>query len=729
MTTSDRVARFPTGAFPLTAPATIHWDARQTPLIVAGADDDVPYLLGLTHAHQRLALMEILRHLAWGRASEMSGPLLNGIDHSIRALGLTTAVPEMEQILPPDTRRWIERYVQAINDHRERVSETPADYRTLGFDPDDPWTIADVLAIGRLLCADINWGRWLSLIPRASDPGYNAYVGRLRRTAAEGVPSFGPGEPTPLDLLLNVSKSGSNAFAITGDKTESGAALLGSDPHLGLPMPGLWSVVAYRSPESSAAGLTIAGLPFVLVGRNDHIAWGGTNMQALSSILYDATDLETTDRLEKLRTRWWLDNTVTVRETEHGPILTDAMLFKGLKRATGKDLAMRWTGHDATDEFTAFYKLSRATNFGEFVEAFDTFAAGGQNFVYADAEGHIGQVLATRYVPAAGRAAWVLPVDPADPRFAWDAGPTAAELPTAFDPESGVLVSGNNTPVSLDPPVVGQGNSNDRVVRMQSVLGGLEAATLDDFAALQRDVFSQQSLDATTAMLELAGFAIEQQAVAPNVLAALRQWDGRYTADSPGPVAYNLVLDALIDAVYPERYGGLTGTLRQASYVHAWVAQDIENTSIRADDVLEAFRAAERRFKPGTLWGDWHRLQLNHPIGNIPLLGRSYSFGDRPSGGTLSTVYKAASGIVSGKHSVTFGADARFLADMSSLDSNRVVLLGGQDGWMGSANFLDQVDPFLAGESFPLPLSAEGLKDAAVHTTTLTPASSGAVPE
>ncbi|MEO1512676.1 MAG: penicillin acylase family protein, partial [Planctomycetota bacterium] len=452
----------------------------------------------------------------------------------------------------------------------------------------------------------------------------------------DGAASFGPGEPTPLDVIMDRSKAGSNAFAVAGFRSASGAAILAADPHLGLPQPNIWATVAYRSPDSAALGFTIPGLPFVLVGRNEDIAWGVTNMQAAASVLYDVSDDDTRvePRKERIGTRFWFDKTVEIENHPLGPVVTDALLFRGLPGPS----ALKWTGHEVSDEATAFLKLSQAEGWSDFTEAFSTFAAGGQNFIYADRSGRIGQILATRFVEAAGNAAWTVPADPDDPRFAWDDGLVGAELPTAIDPEEGYLVSANNTPVKIDPPVVPQGNADDRVLRMQDVLSRTEDATWEDLAELQLDVFSQASLDCAAALLPLAPEGELRSTIAG--------WDGNYDRESTGPVAYQRVMTELLPIAYRDRYSAsLIGTLRGASYSHRWVREDIESGRITGEMVERAFESASKGYRPDRTWGDLHRTTLAHPIGQVPIIGSAYRFGDFASSGTLTTVYKSANGL------------------------------------------------------------------------------------
>lgn len=714
---STRLDAFPSVGLAVRGRVEIHWDEHSIPFIHAQRADDVPYALGLVHAHLRLAQMEVIRHASQGRLSEMGGPLLGDLDTTIRTLDLARAVPEMARTLPPETRRWIERYVEGINDYQSRVTGRSADYRTLGFEP-EPWTVEDVLTFGRLASADINWGRWLALLPKRELRGYDEYLDRLHAFNDRGVPSFSPGEPTPLAMFDAMTKSGSNCFVVAGGKSASGSAMLAADPHLGLPQPNAWCAVAYRSPEGSAIGLTLPLLPFILIGRNEDIAWGGTNMQNLASTLYDVSDETLTEREEHLPTRWWFDRTATIRESSLGPVLSDAFLFDSV---TDKPAALVWNGHAPSDESSTFLRVAKAKSWPEFREAFATYGAGGQNFLYADRAGNIGQLLATRVHPVAGRIGIDVPVDPNDPANAWGPGIPSTELPASYNPPEGRLVSANNTPASTDPPLLFQGNANDRVVRMQTVLDTLDRATADDLARLQRDVYSAASARAAAALAQaVAGIDLDDRTA--RMVESVRAWDGAYETDSAGAASYQAWLRQIIDDLYEPVFDTkLLATLRSAPYVHDFVLEDVRADRFAAVDLALAARRAARKLEQGTTWGDLHRYRARHPLGGIPVLGRSYRFGEYPSPGTLTTVYKAAHPATGQTHGVTFGANARFVTDLADPDANTVVLLGGQDGFLGSEHLTDQIPLWYAGKSVPLPLSEHAQRARSVRSHVLEP--------
>ena len=714
----ERLAMFPREGLDLRARAEVLWDPHLVPFIHADHDEDVPYLLGLVHAFLRLGQMELYRRIAAGRVAEIAGAPARRLDHAIRAIDLARAVPEIIERMDPRARAWGERYVAGINDLRRLTPATPPDCRTMAIDPAEAWTLADMLTFGRLASADINWGKWAALLALRHEHAYDDYLDRLRRFAEQGTPTFGPGTPTPLDALLDVGKTGSNAFTVSPSRSATGAALLAGDPHLGLPQPNIWCIAGYRSPRRAAAGLTIPGLPFVLVGRNEHIAWGGTNMHSLSSLLYElgpTTPLRT--RTETLRTRWGRPAAVTIRESDHGPVISDAPAFR---RLADNPVALRWRGHDFSDEAAAMLRLGEATCWEDFRAAFTTWCTGGQNFLYADTEGNIGQVMAVEAIPAAGRAAFRQPVPAGDPRYAWNRAIPSTALPAALNPDQGFLVSANNVPARTDPPIMEYANTNDRVHRLTHLLASNDRVAPDDLLAMQRDTFSESSLAAARAIV---GATPTPSARAAPLAGAIRAWNGHYDADSAGALAYQRVLHHLLKDAYTRRYSRrIRRHLARGLHVHTLVREDIEARHIDPTTVARAIERAARGWRPDAAWGHLHRIGLDHPIGRAPIIGRRYRFGSFPTGGSSGTVHKSTHPVTRRRHTVRFGACARHVFDMADLDASRIVLLGGQDGWIGSEHMLDQAPLWERGRTIPLPLRAETQRANATDRIELHPA-------
>ena len=290
----------------------------------------------------------------------------------------------------------------------------------------------------------------------------------------------------------------------------------------------------------------IPGIPVMAIGRNPWIAWGGTNLHAASSELFDVSGLpaaEISERRVRIAVRWSRPRDLVLRDSAYGPIISDAPLFG---RAGGRDLALRWVGHQPSDEVSALLALNRARDWTEFRRAAEDFAVPGQTLVYADGEGRVGRLRAAR-LPRRGTVA---PDDffsaPAD-MAAWREHATTADLPAEFDPPRGFIVSANDRPPAGDIPIGWFFAPNDRADRLTALLSASDTIGFADLALLQTDV-------AACGVLILRDRLCAGLAPAPRgdaVFDAMAGWDGMYHAQSPGALAFELVLAHLVTEVTP----------------------------------------------------------------------------------------------------------------------------------------------------------------------------------
>lgn len=728
-TVEDRLAALPKDNLPLEQDVAIHWNAHQVPFIVAQTDGDAAFALGLVHAHLRLGQMELMRHISQGRLSEMVGPFAVDIDHSLRILNFGRASEEIEAALPEETRLWLERFVAGINHYQAELTEKPYEFAALGLER-EPWKIRDLITIGRLAASDVNWFVWFRVWKLRQRPDWPELWAELVRDGSNSMTSFVRAEGEPdlamlTDLLGDYSRSGSNSFAVAPGRTASGHALIANDPHLGFVLPNLWLIGGIKSPSYHAVGLMVPGLPFVAVGRNPWVAWGGTNMRAASSDMFDVSSLppsEITERTEQIGVRWWFDDEVNVRETPLGPIISDAPL---LESGDGEAIALRWMGHTVTDEFTAMLRVNRARNWQEFRDAFRTFAVSAQNMLYADVEGNIGQVMAVRLPTRPNDHVLPLILAPDDGEAPWHEIVGVESLPAQLNPERGFLASANNRPAETVVPIGFFFSPDDRIARISELLAANGRVGLDEARAIQTDVFEPTAFalnQAVLAAIERVDAAKGSSPEAGKVLALMRAWDGRYAVDSQGPVAFEAVLANLLPALYESRFpdGSLASFVGVADLGRV-LPQDIDGAD--PDELRQklsaALEAAADVVEEFPSWGDMHRMALGHPLRLLPVIGSKFEFAEFPSGGSRQTVMKTNSANTAERHRASYGSQARHVSDMGDLDENYFVLLGGQDGWFGSDTFIDQVALWRAGDYIRMPLREETVRAEFAYETVL----------
>lgn len=710
----QRLAAIPTTGVPVREPVEIYWNENQVPFIEAQNDDDLAVALGIVHAHLRLGQLELLRLISQGRLSEAAGPFTRDVDHAIRLLGYGRAVPGMIEMMPTETRRWLEHFVAGLNYYLRHVDQLPHEFDIGGLDRRE-WTVDDILTIGRLVSSDVNWFVWSRLLPLRDRPDWQEVWERSLRYGGDSVASFDDAGASAMleNLLLSTTRSGSNSLVIAGERSETGGALIASDPHLGIQLPNPWLIVGYKSPSHHAVGFMIPGLPFMALGRNPWIAWGGTNMRAASSDLYDVSDLpadQITNRTDTLSVRWWFDREIDIRETDWGPIISDAAI---LGVPEGQKYALRWLGHHASDEVTAMLHMNRARNWDEFKAALDGFAVPGQNMVYADADGHIGQVMAVHLPQRNGDGPSDLTLDPADQRH-WDNLVTTENLPKSYDPPSGFLASANNRPAHSPIPVSYFFSPDDRIVRLRDLLSEKRTLSVDDLIATHTDVYMSTAVALRDQMV--AGLNGRDDRIAT----MLADWDGHYRADSVGAVVFELMLNHLLEAFYADDERttvSASGRLLEMMRDDLAAAPEAKlNAAIR-----QAAQATAAGLDQYANWGAMHRMQLGHPLRFAPVIGGRYQAADYPVGGSRQTLMKTAHGATADRHRTGYGSTARHISDLSDPNANYFVLLGGQDGWLGSENFLDQVNLWQNTEYIQVPLEPDSVRTMFKRKTSLSP--------
>ena len=722
---AERLAAFPIRAVPLDGSVTIRWNERQVPFIEAETDDDAAFALGLVHAHLRLGQMAALRMLARGRLSEMIGPFGVDIDRGLRILGHGRTAEKIERSMDPAAQRWVRRFVDGVNHYQDSAAELPHEFGVLGLRR-EPWTVADVLAMGRLAGTDFNWLVWDELLPLRARPGWRELWARLMKDGAASV-SRVEGEEDIASArrwLGGLSRSGSNSVAVAGGRTDTGGALIANDPHLGILVPNIWLIAGLKSPSYHAVGLMTPGLPIFAIGRNAHIAWGGTNLRAASSDLFDVGDVpasEIDERRERIGVRWWFDSEVTVRETRWGPIVTDAPLFADMDLPP---LALKWTGHAASDEIGAMLAVSRARSFAGFRAAFDRFAVPGQTMLYADGEGNIGEVLAVWRPGRTGPPADIV-LDTEGHDAAWGAMRTARDFRYRFNPESGYLASANNRPPATDMPMGFFFSRDDRVDRMSALIAAEKAVGVETLKALQRDVYMSSSValrDLLVSRLDTLGMTAAADADGAEAIGRLRNWDGEYRVDSIGAVTFEQFRHGFVSSFYALVYGEEDADA---------IAEIHENAELLNEDIAAAGEATLRAALGAGLetaiaglgsfagWGDMHRLSLAHPLANAPLIGGRYEFAEAGVGGSSDTLMKTAHGTSAERHEVNYGSNARHISDMTDPDENYFVLLGGQDGWFNSTTMLDQWALWRRGNYVRVPLTLDEVRKSFPHTLSL----------
>jgi penicillin amidase len=676
----------------------LRFNEHLVPYITSDNDQDAAFMLGVVHAHLRGFQLELLRRASQGRLSERLGAPAAKIDHALRIFDFGRASSKIEASLPPETRKWMEAFVRGIN-ARWMKEPRPFEFDSLGIEL-EAWTLKDLITMSRLLAADVNWLLWIQAL---SDEHPEARW-KSETAMAQEKTSWN----TLKKIFLELSKSGSNSWVIASRRTENGAPLIASDPHVGLTFPNLWLLVGLKSPSFQVVGLSFPGIPFVLLGRNRFAAWGGTNMRALSTEFYDVSKLPAssfTTRNEKLVIRAWPDQSLKIRETRFGPVLSDAGLFK-----TQKPFSVRWVGFEASDEFTAFYKMNQARSFEQFHRAFETYGVSAQNFLYADVHGDIAHILAMRK-PDRSEVRPPGPLLPAQSQHLWKSFSPSTSLPYRFNPGENFLVSANDRPVFAPDDLGLVFAPPDRASRIRSLIETARTPLkVSDLTSWQEDVFSADSLKLARRFEKIFSAIAPEDSNSREALAALKSWDGHWRANSRGALVY-ASLEALLVSKLTESWlqKEREKVLLGSGYVRQILEAVLENDPKALPPEKELRRiwkhALSGDLKKFSTWGDKHEETLAHPFAMLPFVGSRYRFYRGPAAGSFDTLAKRAHSLGEGPTPTSYGATARHVSDLSDPDANEFVLFGGQDGDLGSPASLSQLKLWQEGKRIRLPLT------------------------
>lgn len=739
----------------VTAPVEVLRDRWGVPHIRAASPADAYFALGYVHAQDRLWQMELRRRVAQGRLSEILGRSALPVDRLLRTLGLYRGAQAAVPGLADEERRYLEAYAAGVNAYLAgRRWTLPPEFLLLWHTP-EPWTVADSLVLTRLMALDLaeNWRRELlrarlarvvtpdqlrDLFPPPPDaPATVVYEPDLwRGLDLERLAAALPAPPPP--------GLGSNIWAVSGKRTASGRPLLANDPHLQLDLPGAWYLAALEAPGLAVAGGTMPAMPVVVVGRNPALAWGLTNTGA------DVQDLfvETVDpadggryltpdgsrpfavRSETIRVRFGRPETLTVRETRHGPVISDLGDPTGL--ADGRHvLALAWTAFDDGDvTLTAGFALATARTALEVDRALEAFAGPVQNLVYATARDEIGLRLAGD-LPIRRQGDGWMPVPGADGRHDWIGRVPAAGRPRLADPLSGQIVNANNRLVApgRGDAVLGEWEPALRARRIETLLGDRDGVTAAAFRAMQADQHSTLADDMLPHLLRAS------RAPAPDLLGALAAWDRVMAADRPEPLAFAAWYDELAAALYADELGPLFAAYRGLR--PDFVRLVLEERPVWCDDVATAeietcaarialawTRAVERlAARHGADWRRWrwdaaHRVEMHHePLSRIPFLGRLFRL-VVPRGGDGSSLdvahYRRES---DGTFVTRAGPSYRMVVDLGAPQESGFVAATGQSGHFLSRHWADLTALWATHRYLPMQLAAE----AAEHRLVLAP--------
>ncbi len=747
----------------LSATVSVVYDSTLIPHIYASNDNDLYAAQGFITAKNRLWQMEFQTHASAGRLSEIVGKAAFDFDRQQRRLGMVFAaensLKQME--INPIAKALLDSYTKGINAYINtlKYEDLPIEYKLLDYQP-EPWTNIKAGLLLKYMAKTLNMGEKdlemtnaLKLFGKETldllYPDHEGWSDPIVDNAgnwkfkAITLDSVAPALPKELVMVKPFEKVGtdigSNNWALSGSKTATGSPLLCNDPHLELNLPSIWYMVHLNAPGVNTMGASLPGSPNVISGFNDSIAWGVTNAQrdlvdwfkiefkdkTKNEYLSDGAWKPTIKKIEKIIIK---DSPVfydTVTYTHHGPIVFDQS-FHG---ESEKNLyAFRWVAHDPSEEVVAFYKLNRAKNHDDYMDALNHYGSPAQNFVFASVSGDIAMRIQGKY-PARRKDEGKFILDGTKTSNDWQAFIPNDQNIMYKNPERGFVSSANQYPADSTYPyfITAESWEAYRNRRINALLTALNHATPQDMMKVQLDNYNLKASESLPYFLaQIDTLKLSGQSL--TAYKTLKAWDYYNTIESEGASYYEAWLRAFIPLVWDEISESKAALPRPTTYMTFRLMKEkpdlhffdilktpaketakevIQQAFTEAVETIEKWKNDKKGAAP--LWADYKDGYIQHLL--------------RQDGFSFHVRHGGNSGIVNA-HSRRNGPSWRMIVSLEKTGINAWgVYPGGQSGNPGSPFYNNMIEKWATGNYLKLHFTstAEKLKDNALATITLNP--------
>jgi penicillin amidase len=726
----------------LTGKVTIKYDENRIPHIFAENEHDLYYAQGYITATDRLWQMDIQTRQAAGRLAEVLGPQLLEVDRYHRRMGMVFGAEKTLKAMmqEPAVRKMILAYTDGINAyiHRLHSRQYPIEFKMLDYAPEDwqPINCAFLLKLmSETLAGSSNEFAMSNILKQFGAKTTNDLFPDypFREDPIIPVGTKWDFKPLPIpkpsvsflaqmnDSAKRVVKAegiGSNNWAVSGSKTANGYPILANDPHLNLTFPSIWYQVQLSAPSVNVYGVSLPGSPCVILGFNNNISWGITNVDAdildwyqvkfkdnkKTEYWYNNQWNETSRRVEVINIRGQKPLYDTVIYTHHGPVVYEDKAKKG----DGPDFvpvgdALRWIAHDASDELMTMYILNRGKNYADYRKALIYFNAPASNFVFASKDNDIAITPNGKY-PIKFKDQGKFILDGTDPANDWHGWVPFDQNPTVKNPPRGFVSSANQS--STDPTYPYYINWSfapyERGKRINDRLAAMQKATVDSMRILQTDTYSIRAQDILPSMLKY----IDASKMDQTQLAALnmvKNWNKDYAINSTGATVFNTWWLKVYDMIWGDDFAkkDLQENYPSMDRTEQLIMQDpnskwFDDTRTQAketcaDIINKAFKASVNELshhygKPGKSWqwGSVKKLEIMHLTRQ-----EAFSSGNFPTGGTGSTINALNNG---------HGPSWRMVVQMGPTVKGYGILPGGESGNPGSFFYDDMLKTWQQGK-------------------------------
>lgn len=745
---------------------TIYFDSLAVPHIEAKTETDAAFALGFLHARERMFQMDLARRAGSGKLSEIFGSKTLAFDKLFITVGMKRIADSMFAACDDATKQILIAYADGVNHYlNDDSKKLPIEFNILDYEP-APWQPQHSLIIVRMMAWELNIAWW-------EDVAFTHIYKKLGdEMTQEILPDYPADAPAIIDNLQNdllsasnklvsIDRSyrqfmnfygtniGSNNWVVSGKKSRSGKPIIANDPHLAYQAPGRWYAAVINAGRWNAAGVSIPGIPGIVIGKNNSISWALTNVMADEADFF----IETVDSTGK---NYVMDgkpypfktfsDTIFVKdssavfyewkETRRGPVVSEIHPYEFLfpnEYHANYVLSMRWAGRENSNEYQTFYKINLAQNWEEFKSALQTFLVPAQNFVYADTAGNIGYYCGAKIIDRTN-ANPMLFDDGSKSMNDWNGfGASPASL---FNPEKNYIATANNLIDRTSKTYIGSlWEPSSRIERIDELLTKKKLHSKEDFISYQNDFVSPFAKRVAPHILS----AFENVSVKDKnlkiVLDLLRKWDYSMTGESQPPAIFNLFLKYVLKNIYEDELG--SELFREFVFVanvpyrslEKLLAKESSNffddkntpeyetkNDIIRKSLSDALSFLETNYGDdvaGWQWNKIHRFRFKHFFsGQNGMIDNIVDIGPFPIGGDGTTIFNTEYSFhklydeEENSNSVQFenslGPSMRFVYDLSAPNEFQLILTTGQSGNIFSSHYKNMVNHWLKGEAITI---------------------------
>lgn len=746
--------------------------------IEANNEDDLYFALGYTHAQDRLWQMDLSRRAAQGRLSEIFGADVLDFDKLFRTIGIHRASEKIYNSLPEKTKLVLDNYSNGVNEFiKTHIKELPLEFDVLDYKP-EMWKPEHSIMIVRMMGWELNIAWYteytFGLIvnkfglekakeffpnypedaPEILSPGKIKIIEKPDTTDIENsteenlsaLPDlaggfFETGWNYKKYFNIDGSHIGSNAWVISGKKSESKKPILANDPHIPLLTPSRWYEVNLydKKTDSKFFGFSVPGAPGIMIGSNGVISWGITNLMndeadfyillkdtlAANSYLINENSFPLDSITEIIKVKGSNDEIeYNTYYTKYGPVISNLeksgfASSQNFKTGDKYLVTFRWTGYEYSDEIGAVYNINRASGWSEFKDGLKSFGLPALNFVYADTSNNIGyhaagKIPIRKFVSGENPGYEYSAIYPSSGEIEWAGFVPFDELPSLYNPEEGYIVTANNKPKDDYKYYISNlYEPHYRALRIDDLLKPRNNYSANEFKLIQNDVKSLQAKDFCAELFESYKDTVTVSIGERSYLTMLMKWNYEFKSTSPEAIIFAQFELELYKNLYKKKLGEdlfykyLTLNNIPVRNTAKLLRQDFPGKqAILRKSFKDAIEFLRNKFNNADVstwrWGDLHKVKMKHPLGVIPALSAILDVGPYESNGCGTTINNIQYGFINAITKSDFeshlGPSLRFIIDMSNTKIYNSILPPGQSGQNTYDNYRNQSRLWLNGE-------------------------------